>query len=74
MNERFTSLWNITFLVTGPLWAMLVWMIWTSGQLQTPADRQIFLWVVIPAFAFIYIFGFIIARRHFKKLGSGSPR
>jgi hypothetical protein len=71
MNERFTSLWNITILVTGILWAMLVWMIWTSGQLQTPADRQVFLLVVIPAFVLIYVSGFIIAKRHFRKLASG---
>ncbi len=72
MHQNFTSLWNITILVTGVLWAMLVWMIWTSGQLKTPEDHQIFLAVVIPAFVLIYISGFLIARRHKKKLDASS--
>jgi hypothetical protein len=67
MNNNFTSLWNITFLVTGPLWALLVWMIWTSGQLKTPQDQTIFLGVVIPTFILIYLSGFLIAKRHAKK-------
>jgi hypothetical protein len=74
MHQNFTSLWNITFLVTGILWAMLVWMIWTSGQLTTPDDRVVFLCVVIPAFVFIYLFGFFVAKRHFRKLEASSNR
>ncbi len=67
MNQSFKTLWNITFVVTGLLWATLVWMIWISGQLKTPQDQIIFLCVVIPAFVLIYLSGFFIARRHTKK-------
>jgi hypothetical protein len=70
--NNFKSLWNITFLVTGLLWATLVWMIWTSGQLKTPQDNVIFLCVVIPAFILIYLSGFLIAKRHARKQGSST--
>jgi hypothetical protein len=72
MNQSFKTLWNITFVVTGILWASLVLMIWTSGQLKTPQDQIIFLCVVIPAFVLIYLSGFLIAKRHTKKLESAS--
>ena len=53
MNQSFTKLWNITFLVVGPLWALFVWMVWTSGQLKTPQHEILFFSVVIPGFILI---------------------
>lgn len=72
MNNNFKTLWNITFLATGPIWGVLVWMIWTSGQLKTQYDEIIFFSVVIPAFILIYLSGFLIAKRHMKKQESAA--
>ncbi|NTW84434.1 MAG: hypothetical protein HGB36_13945 [Chlorobiaceae bacterium] len=67
MNHSFTKLWNITFLVVTPIWAVFVWMIWTSGQLKTPHHELLFFSVVIPGFLLIYLSGFVIAKRHALK-------
>ncbi|MEI8032470.1 MAG: hypothetical protein WCH05_03900 [Chlorobiaceae bacterium] len=67
MNNAFTKLWNITFLVVGPLWALFVWMIWSSGQLKSQQHETLFFSVVIPGFILIYLSGFFIAKRHAKK-------
>lgn len=67
MNQSFTKLWNITFLVVGPLWALFVWMVWTSGQLETLQQETLFFSVVIPGFILIYLSGFLIAKRHARK-------
>lgn len=67
MKYSFTTLWNITFLFTGPVWALLVWMVWDSGQLQSEMDRTIFLSVIIPGFIAIYLSGFLIESWHKKK-------
>lgn len=72
MNQSFRKLWNITFLFVGPLWALFVWMVWTSGQLRTPQQEGLFFSVVIPGFILIYLSGFLIAKRHARKQGSAS--
>lgn len=72
MNQSFAKLWNITFLVVGPLWALFVWMVWTSGQLRTPQQEILFFSVVIPGFIQIYLSGFLIAKRHARKQGPAS--
>jgi hypothetical protein len=68
MNNSFKTLWNRLFLVTGPVWFLLVWMIWSSGQLKTAEDHNIFLSLIIPGFILIYLSGFMIQKRHAKKL------
>lgn len=72
MNYSFTTLWNATFVVAGPIWAVLAWMIWSSGQLRTPQHHAIFLGMVIPGFILIYLSGFLIRNRHAKKLQGGA--
>lgn len=72
MNQSFAKLWNITFLVVGPLWALFVWMVWTSGQLRAPQQEILFFSVVIPGFILIYLSGFLIAKRHARKQGPAS--
>ncbi|NTV02241.1 MAG: hypothetical protein HGB04_05575 [Chlorobiaceae bacterium] len=72
MNQSFTTLWNITFAFTGPVWAVLAWMIWSSGQLRTPQDHTLFLAIVIPGFTLIYLSGFLIRNRHAKKMQGGA--
>lgn len=60
------------FVVVGPLWFVLVWMIMDSGQLETPYDHTIFLSLIIPGFILIYLMGylmgFLIQKRHAKKM------
>ncbi|NTV67814.1 MAG: hypothetical protein HGB06_09085 [Chlorobaculum sp.] len=68
MNYSFKSLWNLMFLFVGPAWFVLVWMIWSSGQLKTEADQHLFFGLVIPGFILIYLSGFLIQKRHAKKL------
>ena len=68
MNYSFKTLWNATFVVVGPFWAVLAWMIWSSGQLRTPQHQTLFLGMVIPGFIMIYLSGFLIQKRHAKKL------
>jgi hypothetical protein len=68
MNYSFKTLWNAMFLVVGPAWAFLARMIWLSGQLKTPHHESLFLGVVIPGFILIYLSGFLIQKRHLKKL------
>jgi hypothetical protein len=68
MNYSFKTLWNRMFLLTGPVWFVLVWMIWSSGQLKSAGDQQNFLGLVIPGFILIYLSGFMIQKRHAKKL------
>jgi len=67
MEYSFKRLWNTAFLFVSPVWYMLVWIIWSSGQLQTIRDKIIFLGIVIPGFLIIYSSGFIIERWHEKK-------
>lgn len=68
MNHSFSKLWNMMFVFVGPVWAVLVWMIWSSGQLRTTTDQQLFLFLIIPGFILIYFSGFLIQKRHAKKL------
>ncbi|MEI8031914.1 MAG: hypothetical protein WCH05_00995 [Chlorobiaceae bacterium] len=72
MKYSFKRLWNGMFLFVGPGWSLLVWMIWSSGQLNSPADKIIFLSVVIPGFLFIYFSGFFIEGWHKRKQGARS--
>lgn len=67
MNHSFKTLWNATFAFTGPVWALLAWMIWESGQLRTPEQHTLFLGLVVPGFILIYLSGFMIRNRHAKK-------
>jgi len=68
MNYSFKTLWNAMFVFVGPLWFGLVWMIWSSGQLKTPYDHTIFLSLIIPGFILIYLMGFLIQKRHSRKM------
>jgi hypothetical protein len=68
MNYSFKTLWNVMFLAVGPVWFLLVWMIWSSGQLKTANDHTLFLTLIIPGFIVIYLSGFLIQKRHAKKL------
>jgi hypothetical protein len=70
MNYSFKTLWNAMFVIVGPLWAVLAWMIWSSGQLKTPQHHAFFLGMVIPGFILIYLSGFVIRNRHAKKQNS----
>lgn len=65
--HTFKKLWNATFIFVGPLWFVLVWMIWKSGQLHFTQDKAIFLCVVIPGFIVVYLSGFLIESWHLKK-------
>jgi hypothetical protein len=67
MNYSFKQLWNRAFLFIGPGWYLLVWMIWSSGQLVTVADKMTFIGIVIPGFLIVYTSGFFIERWHHKK-------
>lgn len=68
MNYSFKTLWNVMFLATGPVWFLLVWMIWSSGQLKTEADQMLYWALIIPGFIVIYLSGFLIQKRHAKKI------
>jgi hypothetical protein len=67
MKNSFKLLWNRAFLFVGPAWYLLVWMIWSSGQLVSIADRLTFLCMVIPGFLIVYSSGFFIEGWHEKK-------
>jgi hypothetical protein len=67
MQHSFKRLWNTTFLFVGPIWFLLVWMIWSSGQLLSIDDKLSFLGAVIPGFLLIYGSGFLIEGWHEKK-------
>jgi len=67
MKYGFNRLWNITCLFVGSLWSVLVWMIWSSGQLHSSGEKISFLAVVIPGFLIIYGAGFFIEGWHKKK-------
>jgi len=67
MNNSFKTLWNRAFLFVGPSWSLLVWMIWSSGQLETFSDKLTFLAMVIPGFLLVYASGFFIEQWHEKK-------
>jgi len=67
MNYSFKTLWNVMFLAIGPVWFLLVWMIWSSGQLTTAHDRILYFALIIPGFILIYFSGFLIQKRHAKK-------
>jgi len=67
MNYSFKRLWNRAFLFVGPAWFLLVWMIWSSGQLITVADKITFIGIVIPGFLIVYTTGFFIEGWHEKK-------
>ncbi len=67
MKYSFKRLWNTAFLFVGPAWYVLVWMIWSSGQLLTIRDKITFLGIVIPGFLIIYSSGFLIEGWHEKK-------
>lgn len=56
------------FLAVGPVWFVLVWMIWSSGQLKTEADQLLYFALIIPGFIVIYLSGFLIQKRHAKKI------
>lgn len=67
MKYDFKKLWNTTFLFIGPIWCLLIWAIWSSGQLPTVREQIPFLSVVIPGFLVIYSSGFFIEGWHEKK-------
>jgi hypothetical protein len=67
MNYSFKRLWNRAFLFVGPAWFLLVWIIWSSGQLITVADKITFIGIVIPGFLIVYSTGFFIEGWHEKK-------
>lgn len=67
LSYSFKTLWNRTYMFVGPLWLILVYFIWGSGQLKTPQDQIIFLSVVVPGFILTYISGFIIEKWHKNK-------
>ncbi|MEI8185876.1 MAG: hypothetical protein WCG19_04175 [Chlorobiaceae bacterium] len=67
MKYSFKRLWNTTFLFVGPVWYVLVWVIWSSGQLQAIGDKMTFLGTIIPGFLIIYSAGFFIEGWHEKK-------
>lgn len=67
LNSDFNGLWNRAALLMGALWAVLVFMIWETNQLETAGDRQVFLTVVIGGFLLTYVSGFVIATRNKKK-------
>ncbi|MCW8795763.1 MAG: hypothetical protein OQK67_01710 [Chlorobium sp.] len=67
LNGSFKSLWNRAVFSMGGLWAVLVYMIWESGQLTTVVDRQVFMTVIVCGFLVIYFSGFVIAKRNSKK-------
>lgn len=67
MEFEFRKMWNMAFLYIGAGWFVLVWMIWSSGQLETMGDRVFFLLVVVPGFIAVYGSGFLIERWHLKK-------
>jgi len=72
MNYSFKTLWNAMFAVVGPAWALLAWMIWSSGQLKTPQHQTLYLGIVIPGFILIYFSGFMIRKRHANRLKCGA--
>ncbi len=67
LNGSFKGLWNKAVLFMGILFAVLVYMIWGSGQLHTPQDRVVFLSVVIIGFIAVYLSGFFVEAQHKKK-------
>jgi hypothetical protein len=67
MKYSFKQLWNRAFLFVGPGWSVLVWMVWSSGQLVTIGDKINFLGIVIPGFLIVYSSGFFIEGWHEKK-------
>ena len=67
MNYSFKRLWNRAFLFVGPAWFLLVWIIWSSGQLITVVDKITFVGIVIPGFLIVYSSGFFIEGWHEKK-------
>ncbi|MEI6691949.1 MAG: hypothetical protein WCL43_04430 [Chlorobium sp.] len=73
MKYSFKKLWNTTFLFVGPIWYLLVWMIWSSGQVQNIADKMSFLGTVIPGFLLIYSAGFFIEGWHERKKKKNLP-
>jgi hypothetical protein len=72
IHYSFTKLWTLTFLFIAPFWFILVWMIWSSGQLATDADRSVFVLFVVPGFLVIYLSGFLIEGWHKKKKAQSS--
>ena len=72
LNGTFRGLWNKALLLMGALWALLVFMIWESNQLETAGDRLVFLTVVISGFLVIYFSGFVIEVFDRKKKTRGS--
>ncbi len=72
MKYSFKRLWNLMFLFVGPGWSLLVWMIWSSGQLHSPGEKILFLSVVIPGFLLIYFSGFFIEGWHKRKQSARS--
>lgn len=71
LNGSFKGLWNKAVFFMGALWALLVFMIWESGQLVTSFDRQIFFAVVISGFLVVYVSGFFVEARNRKKKAGG---
>ena len=71
VKGSFKSLWSMAVLLVGIVWVLLVFFIWNSGQLETAADRRVFLAVVIGGGFFTYILGFIIEALYKRKQVSG---
>ncbi|MBF0587397.1 hypothetical protein INT08_10525 [Prosthecochloris sp. N3] len=71
LSYSFKTLWNRTFLAVGPVWFLLVYAIWSSGQLENLQDRLTFLGIVIPGFILTYVSGFLIEKWHKKKKKQG---
>lgn len=66
-NYTFKTLWNRAFIIIAPLWFLLVWMIWSTDQLQEPSEKLLFLAIVIPGFLMVYTSGFLIEKWHNNK-------
>ena len=71
LNGSFSGLWNRALLIMGAVWAVLVFLIWESNQLETAVDRQVFLTVVVAGFLVVYFSGFVINARNRKKRTGG---
>jgi hypothetical protein len=67
MNYSFKTLWNRAFYFISPLWCLLVWIIWSTDQLQDQADKIVFISIVIPGFFAVYVSGFLIEKWHNNK-------
>lgn len=67
LSYSFKTLWNRTYFFVFPLWVVLVYFIWGSGQLATMQDQIVFFGIVVPGFMLTYISGFLIEKWHKNK-------